>query len=84
VVLDEPGFVHRQLSLAQMIEPATGVTAVVRILEGDGIAVPYASIIDNVSAEAVFVSGEAISVRSEATRTMLTRTVGLTASLVRP
>jgi hypothetical protein len=58
IAIDEPGFVHRQLSLSAV----TGaVTAVMRILQGDGIVVPYASIVDNITAEAVFVSGEPIS-----------------------
>lgn len=77
VVVDEPGFVHRQVSLAQIIAPAASVTAVVRILEGDGIVVPYGSIIDNTTAEAVFVSGEAISARGAATRSMLARAVAI-------
>ena len=72
IVVDEPGFVHRQL----LIPPAdAGVTAVVRILEGDGIVVPYASIIDNATAEAVFLSGEPISLRGGATLAMLAKTV---------
>lgn len=75
IVVDEPGFIHRQLSLAQIAEPMPNSTAVVRILEGDGIVVPYASIIDNVSAEAVFVSGEAISLRGSASRSMLANVV---------
>jgi len=75
-VVDEPGFEHRQLSVAQIAAPTpSSSTAVVRILEGDGIVVPYASIIDNVSAEAVFVSGEAISLRGAASRSMLVNAV---------
>ncbi|MFP5245480.1 MAG: hypothetical protein ACLGH0_02210 [Thermoanaerobaculia bacterium] len=75
VVVDEPGFVHQQLSLAQIGAAAANSTAVVRILEGDGIIVPYASIIDNVSAEAVFVSGGPISSRGAASRSMLASVV---------
>jgi hypothetical protein len=70
IVLDEPGFVHRQLALSP-VAPTASMTAVVRIVEGDGIAVPYASIVDNTSAEALFVPGEPISVRGAATLTML-------------
>jgi hypothetical protein len=68
VVVEEAGFSHRQFSLAP---PAAGVTAVVRILEGGGIAVPYASMIDNLTTEAIFVSGEPIGARPAAARTML-------------
>jgi hypothetical protein len=71
IVVDEPGFMHRQLS----IPGAESITAVVRILEGDGIVVPYASTIDNASAEALFVSGEPISSGGAATRTMLVKAV---------
>lgn len=68
VVVDEPGFIHRQLAIA----PASnGTTAVVRILEGDGIAVPYASLIDNASGEALFVSGPPVSNGPGATSTFL-------------
>jgi hypothetical protein len=74
VVVDEPGFLHRQLPIAPAAA-ATSVTAVVRILEGDGIVVAYASTIDNASAEAVFVSGEPISLRGAATLAMLAKTV---------
>ncbi|HEX2060544.1 MAG TPA: hypothetical protein VHK90_07375 [Thermoanaerobaculia bacterium] len=69
IVVDEPGFLHRQLSI-----PTS--TAIVRILEGDGIVVPYASTIDNGSAEAFFVSGSAISVGGESSRAMLAKAVG--------
>lgn len=75
VVVDEPGFIHRQLSLAQIGVGPAGSTAIVRILEGDGIVVSYASIIDSMSAEAAFVSGEAISSRGAASRSMLARAV---------
>ncbi|HKO57498.1 MAG TPA: hypothetical protein VJ276_16610 [Thermoanaerobaculia bacterium] len=71
VVVAEPGFIHRQLSLAQIAGAATSATAVVRIVEGDGIVVPYASIIDNASAEAAFVSGEPISAHGKTTLGML-------------
>ena len=70
VVVDEPGFVHRQLALGA-IAATMDSTAVVRILEGDGIVVPYASIVDNTSAEAVYVSAEAISFNGAASRGML-------------
>jgi hypothetical protein len=69
IVVEEPGFIHRQFAAAPSI------TAVVRILEGDGIVVPYASTIDNASAEALFVSGEPISLRGAATLAMLAKTV---------
>jgi hypothetical protein len=76
VAVDEPGFVHRQLSLAQIGAATPNSTAIVRILQGEGIVVPYASIIDNVSAEAVFVSGEAIASHGAASRNMLVKAVG--------
>lgn len=68
VVMDEPGFSHRQFPNTA---PAAGVTARVRILEGDGIAVPYASTIDNLTAEAMFLSGQPIATRGAAARTTL-------------
>lgn len=71
VVVNEAGFVHRQLSLPA----ATSGTAVVRIVEGDGIVVPYASVIHNTSAEAMFVSGPPIAARGADSRTMLLRAV---------
>jgi hypothetical protein len=74
ITIEEPGFVHRQLSVPA-VDHAAGSTAIIRILEGDGIAVPYASTIDNVSAEAVFVSAEPISLRGGATLAMLARAV---------
>jgi hypothetical protein len=71
-VAGEPGFIHRQLA----IPPSeAGVTAVVRILEGDGLVVPYASTVDNTTAEAAFVSGEPVSLRGAATLKMLAGTV---------
>ncbi|HEX6640198.1 MAG TPA: hypothetical protein VF215_03755 [Thermoanaerobaculia bacterium] len=70
IVVDEPGFVHRQLSIAPTAE-GTSITATIRILQGDGIVVPYASTIDNVSAEAMFVSAEPIAVGGAASRSML-------------
>jgi hypothetical protein len=72
IVAGEPGFIHRQLAIPPS-EP--GVTAVVRILEGDGIVVPYASTVDNVTAEAAFVSGEPVSLRGTATLKMVAGTV---------
>jgi hypothetical protein len=68
IVAGEPGFIHRQLA----IPPSdASVTAIVRILEGDGIVVPYASIVDNATAEAAFVSGEPVSLRGAATLRMV-------------
>jgi hypothetical protein len=74
IVADEAGFMHQQLPIAPVAE-GTSVTAVVRILQGDGIVVPYASIIDNTTAEAVFVSGEPIALGGAATVAMLARSV---------
>jgi hypothetical protein len=74
IVVEEPGFMHRQLAVPP-VASADSVTAVIRILEGDGIVVPYASTIDNASAEALFVSGEPISSGGAATRTMLVKAV---------
>lgn len=69
IAVDEPGFIHRQFAAAP------GATAVIRILQGDGIAVPYASTIDNVSAEALFVSGEPVASGGPATLAMLAKAV---------
>lgn len=69
IVLDAEGFAHRQLSVAD------GVSAMVRILEGDGVIVPYASVVDNVSAEAMFIPADATASRGAAARAMLSRTV---------
>ncbi|HEY0157799.1 MAG TPA: hypothetical protein VGF28_10980 [Thermoanaerobaculia bacterium] len=74
VVLDEPGFVHRQLAVPATTE-AGGSTAVIRILQGDGVVIPYASVIDNVSAESLFVSGQPVAVRGAASRGLLARAV---------
>jgi hypothetical protein len=71
VVLDAEGLAHHQF-------PVTGVSAVVRVLQGDGIVVPYASIIDNVSAEALFVSTDAATSRGATARTMLSSIVART------
>lgn len=74
IVADEPGLMHRQLPIAR--PAATGpVTAVVRILEGDGIVVPYASTIENTSAEAFFVTGSPVAARAASSREMLVRAV---------
>ena len=70
IVAEEPGFIHRQLAVA-----GTNVTAVFRILEGDGIVVPYASTVDNATAEALFMSGEPVSLRGGETLRMLMQTV---------
>lgn len=75
VVVDAPGFMHQQFAIAQIGAAAASSTAVVRILEGDGIVVPYASIVDNTSAEAMFVSAEAISLRGATSRSMLANAV---------
>lgn len=51
-------YMHRQVGIQRFT--ATGFnagSAEVRILSGDGSIVPYASVIDNVTADAVFVSG---------------------------
>ena len=81
VIVNEPGFVHRQFSLSQIAGRATSATAVVRILEGDGIVVPYASIIDNTSAEAAFVPAEPISANGESSLRMLARAVRMFTAL---
>jgi NADPH-dependent 2,4-dienoyl-CoA reductase/sulfur reductase-like enzyme len=67
----------RLRTTVEEIDPARGEVrlSIVRILEGDGIAVPYASIVDNVSAEAVFVSGQPVAVRGTASRSMLASAV---------
>ena len=65
---------HRQLSIAPTAE-GTSLTATIRILQGDGIVVPYASTIDNVSAEALFVSAEPIAVGGAASRSMLVNVI---------
>ena len=64
ITVEEPGFTHLQFVIT------SGTTAVVRIVEGDGIAVPYASTVDNITAEALFVSGELISSVTNAAATM--------------
>lgn len=69
IVLDAEGFAHQQFSVAD------GASAMVRILEGDGVIVPYASIVDNVSAEAMFVPADAMASRGTAARAMLSRAV---------
>ncbi|MDQ3280527.1 MAG: hypothetical protein M3Q69_03860 [Acidobacteriota bacterium] len=58
IVVNEEGMMHRQIAIPAA---AAASTAVVRILQGDGIVVPYASTIDNTSAEALFVSGPVIA-----------------------
>ncbi|HYC60925.1 MAG TPA: hypothetical protein VEK79_15285 [Thermoanaerobaculia bacterium] len=52
IMLEGEGFAHRQFRVTG------GASAVVRVLQGDGIIVPYASVIDNRSGEALFVSTE--------------------------
>ena len=58
VTVAEQGLVHRQLSMTPTDD---AVTSIVRIVAGEGIAVPYASTIDNATAEAMFVSGQPVS-----------------------
>lgn len=71
VVLDGAGFSHRQLQLAQLAPGAASVTATIRLLEGDGVIVPYASIVDNTTAEAIFVSAEATTRSGASARSLL-------------
>ena len=74
VVVDGEGLAHHQFSAAA-IGGMDAVSAIVRVLQGDGIVVPYASIIDNVSAEAMFLSAGAAMSRGAAAVAMLGRTV---------
>ena len=49
---------HVQFSSREITtEPLSIASAEVRILSGDGAVVPYASVVDNVSSDAVFLSG---------------------------
>lgn len=69
VVLESEGFAHRQFSATSI---ATGAaSSVVRVLQGDGIVVPYASVIDNRSGAAMFLSTEPATSRGADARTML-------------
>lgn len=62
------GFAHHQIA----VDPAAeAVSAIVRIREGDGVVVPYGSIIDNETAEALFVPADAASSRGNAARSMM-------------
>jgi hypothetical protein len=74
-VVEEPGFVHHHLSTADIAEIPDGATAVVRIVEGDGLVVPYASMIDNASAQALFIGGQPVMAHGMAARTMLSNVV---------
>lgn len=65
VVLSEPGFVHQQFAAA------AGAAAIVRIVSGDALVVPYASVVDNVSAEAMFVEAPPIGAQADAARSIL-------------
>lgn len=56
------GLAHHQFP----VTTSGAVSAIVRIVQGDGIVVPYASIINNTSAEAMFVSASAAKTRSAA------------------
>jgi hypothetical protein len=74
VALDTEGFAHHQFAAATIA--SEGVTALVRIVEGEGLVVPYASMIDNASAEAMFVSAApATGGGAAAARAMLARSV---------
>lgn len=73
VVLETEGFAHRQFSAASM--GTGGTSAVVRVIQGDGIVVPYASVIDNRSGNALFVSTEPATSAGSAARVMLDRMV---------
>lgn len=75
IVLDAEGFAHRQFSVATIAGESEDVSAIVNILEGDGIVVPYASIVDNRSAEAIFVPADAATSRGGAAHVMLSRAV---------
>lgn len=76
ITLDTDGFAHRQFSVASM--GSGGASAVVRVLEGDGIIVPYASVIDNESGEALFVSTEPATSAGASARVMLDSMVSRT------
>ena len=75
IVVQEPGFVHHQLSTADVADIDADASALIRIIEGDGVVVPYGSMIDNSTAEAIFVAGQPIAARSGAARAMLVRAV---------
>lgn len=52
-------FMHQQFSIRTIATSAFDAGAAqLRIISGDGAIVPYASVIDNATADAVFVSGE--------------------------
>lgn len=78
VVVEEPGFIHQHFSISDIAATAAGATAVVRVVEGDGVVVPYASMIDNSSAEAMFVAGEPVAASGAAARMMISRAVQMT------
>jgi hypothetical protein len=71
VAVDGEGFAHRQIHLAQIAPGAMNVTATVRLLEGEGVIVPYASIVDNRTAEAIFVSTDAVTSSGASARSLL-------------
>ena len=75
LAIEEPGFVHHQWSISDLAGIAAGATAVVRVLQGAGVVVPYASMIDNRSAEAIFVAGEPVAAQGAAARIMLSQAV---------
>lgn len=75
VVVEEPGFMHQHFSISDIAEAAAGATVLVRVAEGDGVIVPYGSMIDNTSAEAIFVAGEPVAARGAEARMMLKRAV---------
>jgi len=77
ITVSEPGFLHRQFAIRGSDSTPT-TTAVIRIVEGDGIVVPYGSTIDNTSAEAIFLSAAPILVHPTPTRTLLAATVTAT------
>lgn len=75
LVVQEPGFVHHQLSTADVADIDADASALIRIIEGDGVVAPYGSMIDNSTAEAIFVVGQPIAARGGAARAMLVRAV---------
>ena len=71
VALETEGFAHRQFSVVG----TSHASAIVRVLQGDGIIVPYASVIDNRTGEALFVSTEPATSAGAAARVILDKLV---------
>lgn len=72
VALETEGFAHRQIA----IDPeADVVSAIVGIHQGDGVVVPYGSVIDNTTAEALFIAADPASSQGNDARAMLSSVV---------